>query len=256
MKLQIFSDLHADVAEPKPIALQPDVELVVVAGDVCEGAVQAFERLRAIVPLPTPIIMVMGNHEYYHRTLPDELAVARHQAHGFAIHLLENDAIVIGGVRFAGGTLWTDYAIFGPGSQTHDMAVAQDGLNDHRRITWRKTPWQRFRPQEALGLHQSSRCYLAGLLATSFDGPTVVVTHHAVGWGSVAPKYRNDRLTAAFASDLSDLITTTQPTLWVHGHTHASSDYHIGLTRVICNPHGYGRENPDFDPALIAEIAV
>jgi hypothetical protein len=146
-----------------------------------DALVQAFERLRSIVPLPTPIIMVMGNHEYYHRTLPDEFAIARHRAQEFAIHLLENDVVVIGGVRFAGGTLWTDYAIFGPGSQTHDMAVAQDGLNDHRRITWRKTPWQRFRPQEALGLHQSSRCYLAGLLATSFDGPTVVVTHHAVG---------------------------------------------------------------------------
>jgi len=24
---------------------------------------------------------------------------------------------------------------------------------------------------------------------------------------------------------------------------------------VICNPHGYGRENPDFDPALVVEVA-
>jgi len=25
--------------------------------------------------------------------------------------------------------------------------------------------------------------------------------------------------------------------------------------RVICNPHGYGSENPDFDPALVVGVA-
>ncbi|MDU0953809.1 MAG: hypothetical protein E6614_17045 [Bradyrhizobium sp.] len=60
---------------------------------------------------------------------------------------------------------------------------------------------------------------LTGLLETPFDGPTIVVTHHAPGWGSVAERYRNDRVTAAYASDLSALILATQPTLWVHGIT-------------------------------------
>lgn len=46
-----------------------------------------------------------------------------------------------------------------------------------------------------------------------------------------------------------------QPTLWVHGHTHVGLDYRTGQTRVICNPHGYGNENPAFDPALVIDIA-
>ncbi|UFZ08661.1 hypothetical protein LQG66_03520 [Bradyrhizobium ontarionense] len=71
----------------------------------------------------------------------------------------------------------------------------------------------------------------------------------------VANNYRNDRVTAAFASDLTELILATQPALWVHGHIHTPSDYRIGSTRVICNPHGYGRENPAFDPALVVEVA-
>jgi len=254
MHLHVFSDLHADMADTKPIAVLPEVNVVVVAGDVCEGAVLGFERLREMVLLPTPIVMVMGNHEYYHRTQPHELALARGEAARFGVHLLENDAVVIGGVRFVGCTLWTDYAIFGPGSQMHTMAVCRDRMNDHRRITWRKQPWLRFRPQEALGLHRASRTYLTGLLETPFDGPTVVVTHHAPGLGSVADKYRNDRVTAAYASDLSELLMATQPALWAHGHIHTSSDYRIGTTRVICNPHGYGWENPDFDPALVVEV--
>ncbi|BAM89624.1 conserved hypothetical protein [Bradyrhizobium oligotrophicum S58] len=134
------------------------------------------------------------------------------------------------------------------------MAVCRDRMNDHRRITWRKQPWLRFRPQEALGLHRTSRTWLTGLLETPYDGPTIVVTHHAPDWGSVAERYRNDRVTAAYVSDLSALILATQPALWVHGHIHTPSDYRIGSTRVICNSHGYGRENPAFDPALVVEV--
>ncbi|WP_316215693.1 hypothetical protein [Bradyrhizobium sp. SZCCHNR3003] len=49
MHLHIFSDLHADMADIKPIAALPGVDVVVVAGDVCEGAVSGFARLREIV---------------------------------------------------------------------------------------------------------------------------------------------------------------------------------------------------------------
>jgi hypothetical protein len=33
--------------------------------------------------------------------------------------------------------------------------------------------------------------------------------------------------------------------LWVHGHVHNQRDYHIGATRVVCNPRGYVDE-PNF----------
>jgi hypothetical protein len=42
--------------------------------------------------------------------------------------------------------------------------------------------------------------------------------------------------------------------LALHGHIHDSADYRIGATRVIANPHGYGRENPKFDPAFTIEV--
>ena len=55
-------------------------------------------------------------------------------------------------------------------------------------------------------------------------------------------------------SYLTELIERYQPTLWVHGHVHNSSDYLVGKTRVLCNPHGYGTENPDFNGALVVEL--
>jgi Icc-related predicted phosphoesterase len=255
MRIQIFSDLHADVAPPRPINVAPNIDAVIVAGDTCEGAENGFALLRRLVPMQVPVIVLLGNHEYYGRCLPDELAEARRTAPLYGIHLLENDTVVVGGVRFIGATLWTDYAIFGEANVALAMRAARDGLNDHRRITWRKQPeWQRFRPQEALLLHRQSRSFLAAELAKPHDGPTVVVTHHAPHLRSLHPRYATDLLSAAFVSDLTAVIEAGQPDLWVHGHVHCSFDYRVGATRLICNPHGYGAENPAFDPALVVEV--
>jgi Icc-related predicted phosphoesterase len=260
MKLQPFSDLHADVAPVKKITVADDVDVVIVAGDTCEGVLRAFEHLREIVPLHVPIVMTMGNHEFYRRFIPDELALARSHGPTFNIHMLENNTITLSGVRasgsvrFVGATLWTDFRIFGEANQAAVMNACAKAMNDHRLIGWQKKPWLRFRPQEAALLHHQSKAYLEGVLATPFEGPTVVVSHTAVHWNSVHPKYRSDPVTGAFVSDLSELIEAYQPTIWVHGHVHNSSDYLIGRTGVLCNPHGYGSENPDFNDALVVEL--
>ena len=75
---------------------QEGVDVVIVAGDTCEGVLQAFEHLRAIVPMAIPIVMVMGNHEYYRRFVPIELALAKQHSSSFNIHVIENDSVVIG----------------------------------------------------------------------------------------------------------------------------------------------------------------
>ena len=179
MKVQIFSDLHADVAQPRPITVPPDIDAVVVAGDTCEGAERGFIRLRGIVPMQIPIVAVLGNHEFYRRCWSEEVALARAAAPLYGIHLLEDDTVVLGNVRFIGASLWTDYALFGMHNLPQAMLAAGDGLNDRKRIKWSKEPWLRFRPQEALLLHQRSRTFIETTLAAPFDGATVVVTHHA-----------------------------------------------------------------------------
>lgn len=250
MRVQIFSDLHLDVFPIKPITIVPGVDLVIVAGDVCEGVLRAFEHLRRIVPMDIPIVMVPGNHEFYRGFIPDELALALAHAGAFNLHFLNGTALELAGVRFVGATLWTDYQVFGEANQTMVMNACAKGMHDHRLIGWQKKPWLRFRPQEAALLHHRSKAYLEATLSTGFDGPTVVITHTAVHWNSILPRYRTDPVTAAFVSDMSATIKAFRPTLWVHGHVHNSCDYRVGETRVVCNPHGYGPENPDFDNAF------
>jgi Icc-related predicted phosphoesterase len=256
MRIQVFSDLHTDVAAVKPITVGDSVDAVVVAGDTCQGAQESFVQIRQIVPMDIPVVATLGNHEFYRRCAPDEVALARATAPAYGIHLLENDTAVIEGIRFAGCTLWTDYRLFGSGNVPFAMRAAAQGLNDHRRITWSKQPWAGFRPAEALLLHSRSRKFLQTVLQAEHAGPTVVITHHAPHPRSLHPRYEKDLLSAAYVSDLEDLIVAAAPALWVHGHVHTSFDYAVGRTRVLCNPHGYGGENSDFNPGLVVEVGA
>jgi Icc-related predicted phosphoesterase len=94
------------------------------------------------------------------------------------------------------------------------------------------------------------------MLAESFDGKAVVVTHHAPSSQSVPPRYARDLLTPAFASNLENLMEGDWAALWVHGHMHESFDYEIYGTRVVCNPRGYAPEalNPDFRPDWVLKV--
>lgn len=253
MLLQVFSDLHADVAPVRPIVIAPRLDAVVIAGDVCEGLAEALRHARALVPAAIPIVFVAGNHEHYGRNLDNELAAGRRIAPELGIHFLEDDSAMVGSVRFLGATLWTDFEFWGADKREVAMAVAGASMNDHQRIT--HTPGGiRFMPADARARHLASRAFLEARLARRHRGRTVVVTHHLPHEASIHMRFRASPLNVAFASDLAEMILRHRPALWVHGHTHGSVDARIGSTRIVCNPHGYGAENPAFDPCLVVEV--
>lgn len=260
-KLRIMSDLHLEFGR---LDLEPAGEdVIVLAGDVgvfTQGAEWALEyAARGGVPA----VMVAGNHEFYRRpgrarfsshtvesTIAALRAIAR-ESRG-ALTFLEDDVATVAGVTFVGATLWTDYAL--DGNQPISMLLAARGMNDHQLIF---EDDRRFTPEDALRRHRWSAGVLRERLPRRYvDGPLVVVTHHLPSARSVNRKYADDILNSAFASHLDDLVETSEAALWVHGHTHASADYRIGGTRVLCNPRGYHPYgvNPDFDRDLIVEV--
>ena len=255
MKLHVFSDLHDGFPGSWRPELAAGADVVVCAGDVCEGLPEAMAFLREAIPAPMPIITVAGNHSFYRRVMNEQWADGRAAAHQHGVTLLENEAVLLGSVRFIGATLWTDYAVYGDRERGPAMERAARELNDHRMIMWRRTPRERFMPAHALELHIDSAAAIDELLAQPFGGPTVVVTHHAPSPLSIAQRYTGDGLNPAFCSDLSDMIRQRQLELWVHGHMHSSADYRIGRTRVVNNPHGYGQENAGgFDPGMVLDV--
>jgi predicted phosphodiesterase len=248
MKLHILSDLHLEFDRDRP--WQPvrdlDFDVLILAGDIC---VHTHGLDWAVRHYPDkPVIYVIGNHEYYgaelHGLRREILAkVESARAQGREIYVLDNAAIEIGGVRFLGSTLWTDYQLFGNGSEMgFAMNEAKRCMNDHTLI--RCAPLPHFTPAQALDLHNQARRWVTRELNTAFDGKTVVVTHHLPSRQSVAPRFENQPLSAAFASNLDRLVEKAD--LWIHGHTHDSFDYQLGKCRVVCNPRGYPGENPAF----------
>ena len=254
MRFHILSDLHVDVVGGFAPQLAPGADAVICAGDVCEGIPDALAFLRRHIPEPTPIVFVPGNHEFYRHAVEPELAAGKAAAAEAGIHLLDDDMVVLGGVRIVGATLWTDFCLDGEANQQIAMLAAADMMNDYRAIRLKDTPWSTFRPSDSLSLHRASRAYLWQVLSAPFAGPTVVVTHHAPHERSIHERYRGNAVNAAFVSDQTAIIARFQPALWVHGHVHDSFDYRLGDTRVICNPRGYGHENPRFEPGLVVEV--
>ncbi|CAN7215852.1 metallophosphoesterase [Phyllobacterium sp. LjRoot231] len=253
MKLWIISDLHLEfdnVALPPHV---PDADVCVAAGDVHRGFKKAIGWLGTHIAPRMPVVYVGGNHEFYRGSIVDGLEEAKELASQYpGVHFLENNLVEIDGVRFVGATLWTDFRI--QGHQELAMLYARNHMKDYRAIFWRKKPFIRLTPSDTVRVHSQSKSFLSAALATTFDGKTVVVTHHLPHMLSVPQRFQSDLLSAAFASDLSELIEESGPELWVHGHTHNSCDYRVGDTRIICNPKGYPDENPEFNATVVIEI--
>jgi hypothetical protein len=261
-RIWILSDLHRDVGPPFTPETVPTADLAVIAGDVSEGLEASIEWAANAVGRYMPVVLVPGNHEFYGSILQAELRRGRETAARLGVHLLSDDTVDLAGLRITGTTLWTDYALNGTRGVGAAMLAARRGLNDHRRIRWSEAPSDEvgrpFDPEHAAALHADAHLHLlTALLRNHADAPRqVVVTHHAPSPRSVSERWRGNSPNPAFASDLGDLLAAAQPALWVHGHTHSSFDYRIGATRVVCNPKGYGDENPAFDPALVVEVGA
>ncbi len=198
VRVQVLSDLHTDAGHLKKIVACPDADVVVVAGDVCAGCDNGFGLLRDLFP-EKPIVTVAGNHEFYGRDIDGERIEAAERARARDIRFLDDAAVEIGGVRFVGATLWTDYSLDRTAPQAVAMRIANSGMNDHRAIAKGR---RLFRPEDALTLHLGSRRFLDAELAAPFAGPTIVVTHHAPHPGSIAARYRVAGSTMADACQL------------------------------------------------------
>lgn len=254
-RLWVLSDLHHEFDDvPPPLDIPADADVCVFAGDLLDrGGQRSLDYLAEQIAPHLPVVFVPGNHEYYKAGLTEGRHLMR-TANLPGVYVLDDDLVVIAGTRFIGATLWTDFCL--DGGREMNAHAAQSMMNDYRAIALQRNPWKRLTPTDTERLHWESRRFIADALRIPFDGPTVVVTHHAPHPGSVHPRFKGSMLNAAFASDMTDLIEAVGPPLWVHGHMHDGVDYVVGETRILANPKGYFAENPTYDPALVIDLSA
>jgi Icc-related predicted phosphoesterase len=262
MKIWVLSDIHTELTHgwdlPGP-AERPDFDVLVMAGDLVPGMERGVKWLRERVA-DRPVIYIPGNHEAYGRDVDRTVEKAKEAAAGSNVLVLQNEVTVIGGVQFICCTLWTDYALFG--AQQEAMDVAQLRMNDFKRV---RTAYSArpLRPMDTLRRHVESREFIERELALPFAGPRVVVTHHGPHRDAHRPGSEWDFISAAYTSDLEEVITIGRPAAWIYGHVHISDDRMIGRTRVVSNSKGYGPypqmglrtwDNPNFNPAFCIDV--
>jgi predicted phosphodiesterase len=270
MKIFLLSDLHLEGSNYKfPF---PEADVCILAGDICVASRMNQDHIRNFFQRVSTSFersyYVPGNHEYYH-----SLYGPRHDSDYTEKHLnsfvgdriikrhLEEwgiDNIIFmncgtdihNGVKFIGGTLWTDYF----GNNPLEKLKAIQCMADFSLISG-------FTPDRAYEEHMLTRAHIKEEIGRPFDGPKVIITHHGPTLKSIHPRYRlspEDYLNASFTSDCSELFHDIESPaeLWVHGHTHEALNYMYGNTRVVVNPRGYrGEIQADpFNPNLVVEI--
>jgi predicted phosphodiesterase len=258
--LWILSDLHLELTRgwdlPSTDA-RPQFDVMVIAGDLIPRAERGVAWLRERVP-DRNVIYVMGNHEFYGCDIDRTVEKARQAAAGTNIHILQNDAVVIDHVLFAGATLWTDFDLFG--NRDYAMMRAADVMNDYRKIR-KKAYTERLRPADTVARHWKSRAFIERATREACaDRRVVVITHHGCVREAMKAGTAADIISAAYTSDCSDLLGNVD--LWIYGHTHESRDFIVGRTRIVSNSKGYGPwlpqhrtwDNSRFNPHYVIEI--
>lgn len=277
MKIQLLSDLHLESHPDFMPSPAPGADVLVLAGDI--GSYQTgsalftsgdtdfgLARFSPKHSWPTPVLFVPGNHEYDGLDFDAAHDRLRQTCDRLGITWLEREVIQMGGVRFVGTTLWTDFDALGPlagqpipdplldkipahfhhpNSQFTRQLKARDKAFRAANYYLRKTLTTRHgEPWLAEGLReQALQCqdWLGHALATPFDGPTVVITHFAPSLHSADPRYGRVPGTAGFCNALDHWLPKAQ--LWLHGHLHCPSDYVLHGCRVMANPLGYAHKN-------------
>ena len=288
MNIQLLSDLHLE-SHPH-FAAQPlaGADVLVLAGDI--GSYQQDSALtRLAVPdfglarfsprpvhdggaaWPTPVIFVPGNHEYDGLEFDEAHQRLRQACERWGLIWLEQESVVLQGVRFVGCTLWSDFdglssaagtadndhAAAAPGALAEQLKARDKAFRAANFYLRKNHSLQGGAPLLAEQLREralESQRWLRQALATGFDGPTVAVTHFAPSMLSADPRYGLTPGTAGFCNALDDLLPAAK--LWLHGHLHCPQDYVSRGCRVVANPLGYARkgEQKNYRPELLIAV--
>jgi Icc-related predicted phosphoesterase len=248
MKVQIISDLHQEFGITELNFTNAD--LVILAGDTNLG-IKGIEWIKTKIK-DIPVIYILGNHEYYKGSYPKTLNSIKETSKDSNIIVLENEIYEANGIRFHGTTLWTDFSLFG--NPVKYGSLCQSKMNDYKMIR-RDPSYSKMRTIDTFKIHEHSKKWLDKSLEESKAFKNVVITHHAPSIKSIPDKFKEDYLSAAYASNLESFVLRHEPEYWIHGHIHKPIKYEIGNTKIICNPHGYlDDEYNGNDKELIIEI--
>lgn len=287
MKIYGTSDIHLDI-NPLRFALGDRKEdILLLAGDNAEVA-SFFPRYVYLDGMPenkTPencvlmqspvaedfrkicaaykyVVVIFGNHEFYHGNLKDSVQDFRDLFKDVDnLIILDNQTIVIeNAIRIIGTTLWTDINNGNP----QYMQYLRHYMNDYNHIkTYRYMDGmvdgvRTLMPSDTTEKHAEDRAFLAAELENIAEDdpiPTIVMTHHAPVWTHRnSQRSGNDADYGYACTDMDDIVLDNDKKvfMWFHGHTHDERLTKVGNTMVATHARGYYERQ--FTPMLLLDL--
>lgn len=261
MRVWLLSDLHLEMSVWDLPKNPPAFDVLVVADDLVTRAERGVAWLRERV-VNKDAIYVTGNHERYGTDFHATVELARAEAVGSRIHVLENDAVIVGGVEFVACTFWTDFALFGDDTVDGAMKVVEARMNNYRAIRIDGAT-RKLRAEDTLRAHRDSVAFLRDHCAKDPNRRCVICTHYSVDPTALPRLLERDLVGAAYSSRLLGLVEELHPKAWVSGHIHHARQRIVGGTHLIANAKGCGSfsvatpgawQNRSFDPFFTFEV--
>lgn len=252
MKLRIISDIHCDISTYQKTNLKfNDDDFVICCGDVSGDR---FSTEKWVKDHIIRGIVIGGNHLGYNHpscNKEDSLNLSiKYLQNAFdkPVYFLENQSLIVDDTCFIACILFTDFNLYG--NPIGCKFIAHKSLNDFRYVKlYKNSKMRTISADDQLAFHKKSIEFIEQTCKKNNNKKIVIITHHAPSYTSIPNEYKNDLLSAAYASNLEYLLERySNIKLWCHGHIHSSVDYKINNTRIIANPLGYGNENPYFKP--------
>ena len=146
MKIAIASDVHLEFGDLF-FKNEENADVLILSGDICVASdfrdpdaysmvqggktqryIDFFTRCAFQFP---KVIYVAGNHEHYHGDFAETFSILRkYLGHIENLHILDKEHVIVDGVTFIGGTLWTDMIAQDPVTLAHIRGM----MNDFRII--------------------------------------------------------------------------------------------------------------------------
>jgi predicted phosphohydrolase len=235
MKIQYCSDLHLEFPHNKKYLkanpIKPEGEILLLAGDIIPFAEIEKENdcFNFLSDNFEHTYWIPGNHEYYRSDIADRTGTF-HEKIRSNVSLLNNSTIQYKDVRLIFSTLWSKIDL------TKEWVIKK-AMADFHLI---KSNGNKINVDDYTRLHEECLSFLSKEIQTSTDLKIIVVSHRLPTFFKYPEKYRHSELNTAFATELFNLVETSNIDYWVFGHSHeVVPDFKIGKTTLTTNQLGY-----------------
>ncbi len=233
MKFSLISDMHLDFPQQKTPYDKLE-SLVIVAGDSANGLV-GVKFLNKLKRKGHKEFAVDGNHEHY-ANISQGRTAQETQTKFFEGIEQENFKQLSDGLAIVGYNGW--YLV-------RRGADWQSYMNDSLYSGLSKAQVNSLAEEHSYQIEEK---------LIHFEGKLIVVTHTAPCMETLDPKYVGHHSNEWYWNPyMRPLLSkySHKIAVWCHGHTHARTDKMVDGVRVVCNPRGYPRENPEWEPMTV-----